>query len=583
MKKNIFLAFFIFAAACVNGADLRNFTVLLQAGTFTAGDAIPVTITAYDVDNAVKADYTGNVTATASVGDIIFVESDAAASTAFTAGKWMGKIKAFGADPSLAITFTDSSGATGTAAKQMNPGAYATRIILTKGQEYAPGTALGYTGLPETMITKEEFYVTVTACDQYYNRISGSYPSNVRLYTGANYSGVTPSAVNMALTDVPGTAVYSVTLLPYPDNSDTYTINSEDFSLSPPVISVDRYFVSKNTYFIWPEINNITYTAGEISVFAGSFLTVTVKASNYPREAGKGIFYDFNKNVSIKAVEYDNHTAFLEPLVPDTVPVTSGEGSVVVNYTKMDRIKIMPDCTDYDNGTGTYYYVTKLPSDIVQVYADAPQSFSFVSDKTQIRPGETANLSVTVFDAYMNPVSKTAVAFDILPAGAGTLSVTNATTDNYDYVLNYQGGLAQSVYTAPLLGPLNVTITATVAGLAPKTIVMEYISATSTADKKTVKNTPNPFNPDKGVTKIGYYLEADSKVTFKLYNMFGGLVWDKEFSKSEEQGLKGPHELVYDGKTNSGFKIGVGLYVLKITVENDSEKYVLERKIAVKK
>jgi len=121
MKKNIFLAFFVFAAVCANAADLRNFTVLLQAGTFTAGDAIPVTITAYGIDSAVKADYTGNVTATASVGDIIFVESGAAASTAFTAGKWMGKIKAFGADPSLAITFTDSSGATGTAAKQMNP------------------------------------------------------------------------------------------------------------------------------------------------------------------------------------------------------------------------------------------------------------------------------------------------------------------------------------------------------------------------------------------------------------------------------------------------------------------------------
>jgi len=581
----MFFAVFLFAAvSCVNGADLRNFNVLLQAGTFTAGDAIPVTITAIGTDNLTKTDYTGNVTVTASVGDITFVETGAAVSTAFTAGKWTGKVNVFGADPALLMTFTDAFGATGTATKQINAGAYATRLILTKGQEFAPGTTLGYTGLPETLITREEFYVTVTACDQYYNRINGSYPSSVRLYTGANYAGVTPAAVDMATTAVPGTAVYSVTLLPYPDNSDGYTLNSEDYSLSPPIFSVQREFLSKNTYFIWPEINNITYTAMEIPVFAGSFLTVTVKASNFPRIEEKGIFYDFDKVVSIKAVEYDNYSAFLEAFVPDAVTVTAGQGSAVVQYTKMDRIKIMPDCTDYDNGTGTYYYVTKSPSDVVQVYAAAPQSFSFTADKVQIKPGETANLSVNVFDAYMNPVSRTAVEFDILPADAGVLSVTNTLTGNYDYILNVSGGSAGSVYTAPALAPSNVTIKVTVAGIAePKSIVLEFISATSTADKQTVKNTPNPFNPNKGGTEIAYYLEADSKVTFKLFNMFGGLVWSKQVQKGEELGLKGPRELLYEGQTDGGFKIGVGLYVLKIYVENDSEKYVLERKIAVKK
>ena len=73
MKKNIIASIFILAAAvCVNAADLRNFSVLLQAGDFIAGSAIPVTITAYGTDNAVKTDYTGNVTATASVGDAVF-------------------------------------------------------------------------------------------------------------------------------------------------------------------------------------------------------------------------------------------------------------------------------------------------------------------------------------------------------------------------------------------------------------------------------------------------------------------------------------------------------------------------------
>ena len=80
---------------------------------------------------------------------------------------------------------------------------------------------------------------------------------------------------------------------------------------------------------------------------------MTVKASNYSREVQKGILPGFDKIVDIAAVEYDNHSAFLEPLVPDTVSVLGGEGSSVISYTKMDRIKIMPDCSDYDNGTGT--------------------------------------------------------------------------------------------------------------------------------------------------------------------------------------------------------------------------------------
>jgi hypothetical protein len=373
-----------------------------------------------------------------------------------------------------------------------------------------------------------------------------------------------------------------MTLMPNPDIGGLYDIMAVDYSNVSIPGTYQREFSTLNTYFIWPEINNITYTASEIPVFAGDYMTITVKASNYPREAQKGILPGFDKIADIAAVEYDNHSAFLEPLVPDTVSVQGGEGSVVVSYTKMDRIKIMPDCSDYDNGTGTYYYVTKSPSDVVQIYAAAPQSFSFTSDKVQIQPGETANLNVTVFDAYMNPVSRTAVEFSI-PADTGVLSVTNTATQDYDYAINIIGGSCSSVYTAPALAPSSVTITATVDGLAPKTLVLEFISATSTADKKTVKNTPNPFNPDKGGTKIGYYLEADSKVTFKLFNMFGGLVWSKQVQKGEELGLKGPRELLYEGRTDGGFKIGVGLYVLKIYVENDSEKYVLERKIAVKK
>ena len=587
MKKNIFLVAIIFSViTCVNAADLRNFTVVMPAGNPTAGAEIPLTITAIGTDNLTKADYTGNVTVTVSVGDITFVETGAAASTAFTAGKWMGKVKILGADPALLMTFTDVSGATGTATKLVNPGPYSKLLVLTQGQEYAPGTALGSLGIPETLMTYREFYVTVTACDDYYNRINSGYPSAVWLQSsGALYEkySVTPTATDFAVADIPGTTIYAMTLMPNPDIGGLFDINAMDYANSVFGIN-QRTFSTLNTYFIWPEINNITYTAAEIPVFAGSFLTVTVKASNYSREAEKGILPDFDKVVSIKAVEYDNHSAFLQTLSPDNVVVTAGQGDAIVQYLKMDRIKIMPDCTDYDNGTGTYYYVTKSPSDVVQVYAAAPQSFSFTADKVQIKPDETANLNVAVFDAYMNPVSRTAVSFDILPAGTGILSVTDTITGDYDYSINVMGGTASSVYTAPLLAPTNVTITVTVDGIAAsQSIVLEFISATSTADKQTVKNTPNPFNPDKGGTKIGYYLEADSKVTFKLFNMFGGLVWSKQVQKGEELGLKGPRELLYEGRTDGGFKIGVGLYVLKIYVENDSEKYVLERKIAVKK
>jgi flagellar hook assembly protein FlgD len=65
---------------------------------------------------------------------------------------------------------------------------------------------------------------------------------------------------------------------------------------------------------------------------------------------------------------------------------------------------------------------------------------------------------------------------------------------------------------------------------------------------------PNPF--ENKVT-IGYYLDAPSKVNVDVYSIYGNCV----MTLQSEMVDAGAHEIIWDGKNNTGQKLAAGSYI----------------------
>jgi hypothetical protein len=70
-------------------------------------------------------------------------------------------------------------------------------------------------------------------------------------------------------------------------------------------------------------------------------------------------------------------------------------------------------------------------------------------------------------------------------------------------------------------------------------------------------NFPNPFNPK---TAIRFSLAANEHVNLSVYDISGRLV--KELVNSSM--ISGDHEIIWDGKNNSGNKAASGVYFYKL-------------------
>lgn len=76
-------------------------------------------------------------------------------------------------------------------------------------------------------------------------------------------------------------------------------------------------------------------------------------------------------------------------------------------------------------------------------------------------------------------------------------------------------------------------------------------------------NHPNPFNPS---TTISFQLPAASQVSVSVYNMLGQEV--ARLVDNQAYGA-GPHEIIWDGRTEGGEAAASGVYFYKITAGSD--------------
>lgn len=77
-------------------------------------------------------------------------------------------------------------------------------------------------------------------------------------------------------------------------------------------------------------------------------------------------------------------------------------------------------------------------------------------------------------------------------------------------------------------------------------------------------NSPNPFGgPGKERTKITYYLEKNTGVTFSIFTLLGQKVWSISYPANDlEHCSPGVHEIYWDGRNGEGEKVLNGVYFL---------------------
>lgn len=103
----------------------------------------------------------------------------------------------------------------------------------------------------------------------------------------------------------------------------------------------------------------------------------------------------------------------------------------------------------------------------------------------------------------------------------------------------------------------------------------EYSNNITSVDKEnilpenfTLSAYPNPFNPS---TTIHYSISKSSDVKIEIFDLLGGLIWQKDEGKKNN----GQYELTWDGVNNSGTKISSGIYLLRVKADMDFNYFKL--------
>jgi hypothetical protein len=103
--------------------------------------------------------------------------------------------------------------------------------------------------------------------------------------------------------------------------------------------------------------------------------------------------------------------------------------------------------------------------------------------------------------------------------------------------------------------------------------------------RASISSYPNPFSPQDGGTRIGYYLPAPANLEVRILTLLGEMVWTRNISASEPLGGSGLHTggtaLIWDGRNDIGREVRSGIYIciIRNLSSGEEEKF----KIAVVK
>jgi hypothetical protein len=138
-----------------------------------AGVPVNVRIRATDAQGNTVPNYTGNAILIANTGP----GSITPEAIVLSNGVWQGDLTFKGAGGAVSFTVSDFSAPPHTGTSNnivVNPGPVSKLMILYPGMIAAGGTSTGWTGAPTDQQAGAQFNMTVRACDEFYNRVTGN-------------------------------------------------------------------------------------------------------------------------------------------------------------------------------------------------------------------------------------------------------------------------------------------------------------------------------------------------------------------------------------------------------------------------
>ncbi|MCU7493884.1 MAG: T9SS type A sorting domain-containing protein [Ignavibacteria bacterium] len=195
-------------------------------------------------------------------------------------------------------------------------------------------------------------------------------------------------------------------------------------------------------------------------------------------------------------------------------------------------------------------------------------------DTVQTPTGPKVELDPTKIDTVRSEVPFTSYIYadNVDLNGNGKMEIVLSEQSVYDSITVENYKWVDSLSSWALDGPRSKIFNA-----YRKTIrVLEYTGPKSSLkdanysivypqDYKLEQNYPNPFNP---TTNIRFTLPLDKKISLKVYDMLG-----KEVSTiiNDQIMKKGQHEVMWNGRTNSGQNAASGNYIARLIYGNYSQ------------
>jgi hypothetical protein len=263
------------------------------------------------------------------------------------------------------------------------------------------------------------------------------------------------------------------------------------------------------------------------SDLAGALVVSRVPANLAGTETNVGAF-----DLLLENGRSEGHTAVELRSVRVTIEGENGSAIDPTGVTSGARL-VTPDSTVIDGAIGPSWIDYTLPSGLFTVASGSRDTLSFFFD-----------IDTDLEDKSFRFVIEDSSSMQVADAVAGT-PVRVGTIGNVGYPLatswaHVLGGGAETAYT----------------------------------------NYPNPFAAGREQTSITYYLDHKSRVTLKLYTLWGAPVATLVDNKTEDAGL---HQSVrWDGKNGDGDVVANGVYYLVLDVREDGGKtFTMKRKVGV--
>jgi hypothetical protein len=420
-------------------------------------------------------------------------------------------------------------------------GPFARLLVLAPGVVVAPGTANGRAGTATDQSINYAFTVTVLACDNWYNPVTGvtdvvhlisddplaTLPPNQALVNGS-----ADMSLRLARGGYDQISVSDITRPTIPGSSTQVRAISSGFHLEAAVTPS--------------------------SAKAGEPFTITVKVTN---DAGS-VIQEINSFVTLEVQNASTRTTGRGALLTTQFQLLQGQRSVSETYSFSEPIVIVAR-DDAGNAPATSNAITITPG--------VPTQILLTSNPSWVGGNKHAQLSARMVDAFNNGVPGAAMVFQHL-SGLGSITPVDSLTD--------AGGTARADFLSGR-SPGHDLIRASASGLNTD-LDLTTAFVDPNAKGGTFTNYPNPFHPPAEGTTLAWKLDDFATVTLRLFTASGDLVLEHTFARATPGGMPGLNEWVWDGKNGQGRVVASGGYVALVEAQGTGEtQYVIRRRIAV--